>query len=131
MSIQLSDPTVIINNNTVTIMPNSLVFTEGLGEQNMRAGSTGGGGVEQIYSNNLESNFSTIKFDLPADIDRVELAREWKVLQNANLVQIIGTTTDGKVLTRTFQNAAILNDYEVALGSDTVIPIEFKASPAI
>ncbi len=131
MSIQLSDATVTVNNNTVAIVPNSLIYTEGKGEQTMRAASVGGGTVEQVYANNVETSLSKCNFDLMATIDNIDLAREWKVNLNQNLVQVTGTTPDGKKLSRTFTQAAVLNDYEVALGSDTNITIEFMSNPAV
>lgn len=132
MGIQLANPTVTVSNVVVAVIPNSVTFTEGLGEQNIRAASGGGSNVEQIFSNNIETNFSTVKFDIPATPDNIALAREWKVKQNANLVQISGRTVgDGKIMTRTFSQAALLSDYEVALGSDTNISLEFKANPAV
>lgn len=130
MSTQLADPLLTINNVPVAIMPNSLVFTEGLGEQVIRAASAGGGQVDQIYSNNIESNFSMINFAIPATVENIEAARQWKANRNQNVVRIQGQTPEGSV-TRTFSQAAILNDYEVALGSETDIPVEFKANPAV
>ena len=130
MATQLADALVTVNNVPVAIMPNSLVYTEGLGEQVIRAASAGGGQVEQIYSNNIESNFSMINFAIPATVDNIAAARQWKSNQNQNVVEISGQTPEGSV-TRTFTQAAILNDYEVALGSETDIPVEFKANPAV
>ena len=130
MGVQVSDAAVVVNNNTVAITPNSLMFTEGFGEQTVRAASAGGGQVEQIFANNIESNFSTVRFDMPATVGNIALAREWKTASNQNLVQIAGRTPEGNV-TRTFTQASLLTDYEVALGSDTNISIEFKANPAI
>ena len=130
MGVQLANPTVSVNNDAVSIMPNSLAFTEGLGEQTTRAASGGGGNVEQIFAENIETNFSTIKFDIPATVANIALAREWKTSGNQNLVQVAGRTPEG-IVTRTFTQAALLNNYEVALGSDTVISLEFTANPAI
>lgn len=130
MGVQVADAAVQVNNNTVSIIPNTLAFTEGLGEQTIRAASAGGGQVEQVYANNIESNFSMVKFELPATAENIALAREWKTALNQNTVQIAGRTVEGRV-TRTFTQAALLSDYEVALGSDTNIAIEFKANPAI
>jgi hypothetical protein len=130
MGVQLANPTVSVNNDAVSIMPNSLRFTEGLGEQTTRAASGGGGNVEQIYSENIETNFGKVMFDIPATVGNIALAREWKANGNQNLVQIAGRTPEGTV-TRTFTQAALLNDYEVALGADTVISLEFTSNQAI
>lgn len=130
MGVQVANPTITVNNNVVAINPNSVAYTEGKGEQQVRAASAGGGQVEQIFSNNIETNFSMIKFEMPSTVDNIALAREWKSNTNQNLVQMTGRTVEGDV-SRTFTQAALLPDYEVPLGSDTNIAIEFNANPAI
>lgn len=130
MATQLADATVLVNNEPVAVIPNTVKYTEGLGEQSIRAASTGGGGVEQIYSNNIESNFSQVMFEVPATKENIERAREWKTNRNQNVVTIAGTTPEGDI-TRSFTQAAILNDYEVELGSETNVSMEFKSNPAI
>lgn len=130
MSTQLADAALLINNEIWAVVPNSIVFTEGLGEQSIKAASTGGGGVEQVFSNDIESNFSMIKAELFATIENIENLKLVKQNLNQNVVQVIGSTPEGR-LTRTFSQAALLTDTEIALGTDTTIPIEFKANPAI
>ena len=131
MGIQLSDVTLMINNEVVPVEPNTVVYTEGKGEQKMRAASVGGGAIEQIFSQDVEGSLSKVTVDIPAIIDLIEKARQWKSNLNANLVQLMGSTPDGKTLTRTFTQAAVLNDYEVALGSETSISLEIMSNPAI
>jgi len=126
----LSNIAVAVNNDPVGIVPNSVSYTEGFGEQNMRAASIGGASVEQVFSQDLESTFSMVKFEVYPDIDQVKLLRAWKTNGNANTVTLTGSV-DGKTFRRTFKKAAILNDYEVALGSDTTVEIEFKSDAAV
>jgi hypothetical protein len=130
MATQLADALVTVNNDPVAIIPNSLMYTEGLGEQTIRATSAGGGQVEQVYANNVETKFSQCNFEMASTVENIARAREWKTLQNQNVVQIAGQTPEGRV-TRTFTQAAILNDYEVPLGSETNITVEFKSNQAI
>ena len=130
MSEQLSNAAVIVNNVPVAIIPNTLAFTEGLGEQNIRAASSGGGQTEQVFSENIEMRYSTVKFELPGTIENIALARGWKVNKNQNLIQISGRTSDG-TLSRTFSQAALLTDYEVPLSSDGNITLEFRSNPAV
>ncbi len=127
---QLSDATVAVNNNPVEIIPNSLKFSEGLGEQKARAVSGGGGVVNQIFSNDIETNVGKVSFKVPATIDNIEAIRAWKINRNANGVTVTGSNVDGTI-TRTFSRAALLNDYEVELGSETDITVEFSSSPAV
>ena len=127
MSIVISAPAIIVNNEPVAIVPNSVVYTEGKGEQNVRAASVGGGQVEQVYSENVEMSFSKVKFEIYNDANSIALARAWKSNRNQNVVQIAGSSPDGTTLERIFQNAGILNDYDVNLGSETTIEIEFNS----
>jgi hypothetical protein len=127
--IQLSDATFSVNNEAIPTIPNSISFTEGLGEQSMKAASIGGGAVEEIYANDIESNFSMVKAEIPATPEMIELVKEWKTNRNNNVVQIIGETPEG-TLTRTFSRAALTSDYEVGIGADATIPVDFKSMPA-
>lgn len=128
--IQLTDATVLANNEAVAITPNSLSYTEGKGEQAIRPVSVGDGKVEQVFANNLESNMSKLKFSLPATVDNVKLALSWKTNRNQNVFQIAGSTADGDV-TRTFTQAAVVNDYEVPFGTEADIEIEIMSNAAI
>ena len=128
--IQLSDASLLVNNDNVPTIPNSIAFQEGLGEQTMKAASVGAGAVEPIYANDVESKFSMVKFEMPSTPETIELARTWKQNRNNNVVQIIGETDEG-TLTRSFARAALTADYEVGIGSDATIPIEFKAITAV
>ncbi len=128
--IQLSDATFIVNNEPVATIPNTIAFTEGLGEQSMKAASIGGGATEPIFANDLETNFSMVKAELPSTPENITLVRSWKTNRNNNVVQIIGVTPEG-TLTRTFARAALTADYEIGLGSDATIPVDFKSAPAV
>lgn len=130
MAIQLSDAVLLVNNEAVAYLPNTLSFTEGLGEQQVRAVAVGRGKTEQVYAQNLESNFSMVKFELPTTPENVELARAWKTNGNQNVVQIAGRTAEGEV-TRTFTGAALIGNYEVPIGTETNVEIEFHANAAI
>jgi len=126
MPIALANPTVLINNLSVAIVPNSCTYTEGKGEQSVRVQSAGGGSVQSVLSNDIETNLSMVKFDMSATAENIETILTWKNNANANVISI-----SGNGLTRSFANAALTNDYEVSLGNDSVISLEFKADAAI
>ena len=130
MAVQLANALVTVNNAPIPVIPNSVMFTEGEGEQSIRAASVGGGQVEQIYAQNIETNFATISFDIAATIPNIAVAKTWKINRNQNVVKIVGQTPEGELI-RTFTSAAILNDYEIALGTDTNITVEFKSNQAL
>ncbi len=133
MAVVFANPQVVVNNITLAIKPNTLTFTEGFGEQIVRAASAGGAQVEQILADNIEDNFSEVKFALDPTESNIANARIWKAQPGENVVSVTATATEGSVTTafsRTFQKASITNNYEVPLGADTQIDLEWKSSPA-
>ena len=129
MAIQLSDVTLEIGDETVGIIPNSLTYTEGLGEQKVRAVSIGGGSVEQVYANDLEGAISTVKFEMPTTIENVSLARLWKTSGNSNFVRMSGSA-GGSDFTKSIASAALTADYEVPIGTEANISIEMMGETA-
>lgn len=129
MAVQISDPSVVVNNVAVAIVPNSLEFSEGLGEQEILTQSAGGGSIEQVYSDNVETALGMVKFSMRSTVANIDLVRSWKSNRNRNAVTVTATNDDG-TLTRTWTNCAIVSDYTVALSSDGEIEIEFKGDKA-
>lgn len=132
MTLAISDPSVVVNNEPVGIAPGTVKYTEGFGEANIRAQSTGNGNVDQIFSRDVTTNYSMCKFELYNDIDSIELARSWKNLLNANIITVTGVDPQsGQTITRTFSKAALTNDYEVEFSSDSSFEVEFMSLPAV
>lgn len=127
MAVALANPTVIINNLSVPVVPNSVMFTEGLGTQKVRVQSSGGGAVQSVVSNDVETNLSDFKLSIYPTADNIELIRGWKVNTGLNA---ISCTADGG-FSRSISNATVVNDYEVKMGADTNIEVEFKGDAAI
>lgn len=133
MAVVLANPQVVVNNVVLAIKPNTLAFTEGFGEQIVRAASAGGAQAIQVLADNIEDNFSEVKFALDPTLENIANARAWKVQPGQNVVSVTGVVTDGTVsatFSRTFQKASITNNYEVPLGADTQIDLEWKSNPA-
>ncbi len=130
MAIQITDVAFIVNNESISTVPNTMEFDEGLGEQAVRAMSTGEGSVELVYANNLESNIGMVKVSIPSTVENIRLAKGWKVNRNRNVVTIAGSTDDGD-LTRTFIEAALTQNYKIPIGTEADIEIEFMAAQPI
>lgn len=122
----LARPTIIANNTPIQIVPNSVVYTEGKGEQNVRTQSAGGGLTEIVISENVETNMSKLNFSLMPTQENIALAREWKSKPGQNAFQIV----EGQ-FSRTIGDATVVNDYDVELGADTVISIEIMGAAAV
>jgi len=133
MGTVIANPTFIVNNITVAVKPNSVVFDEGFGEQILRAASSGGGAVEQILADDITDNFSNIKVALDPTPTNIAIARVWKAQPGQNGIAITGSVVEGArtvTFRRIFNNASLTNNYEVPLGADTSIDLEFKSDPA-
>ena len=126
MSTQISDPSIVVNNVGVRVVPNTVGYTEGFGDQEVLVESGGNGDIEQVFSDNVETNIGMIKFSLRATTRNIELARGWKVNKNRNTITMTATTDDGTV-NRTFAKAVLVNDYEVGLAADGTLELEFKS----
>jgi len=120
-------PTVVVNNVSVAIKPNSFTYTEGFGERKVRIASSGGGATSQIVSEDIESQLSTCKFMVYSTSDNVDLVRQWQTNGNTNAIEV----TDKGGFTRTFAGAIITNDPEVSLGVDGELEVEFTTRRAV
>lgn len=119
---------VTVNNTNVAIVPNSIQYSEGLGEQSVKTASGGGKSVVLVTSDNAEQLMSMVKFRLHSTEQNIELARSWKVNTGKNAVTI---TNPGGEFTRTFLSATVVNNYPVDLGADKDFEIEFHGEQAI
>jgi len=127
MAVQISDAGVVVNNVGVNIVPNSLSFDEGFGEQSVLVQSAGNGKLSTVYSNDVETSVGMVKFSMRSTVDNIALARKWKSNGNRNAVAVIAQTADGS-LTRNFSGMALVSNYEVQLSADGVLDLEFRGN---
>lgn len=122
----LSVPTVIINNETYSIVPNSFMYDGGEGEINVRSASAGGGNSTSVHSQNAETQIGKCKFDvflvpgLDSDI------ATWKENVGANSVQAIQRAGDGESVTLSWDNCSLVNAVEREASADGVTSLEFE-----
>lgn len=126
--IQISAPQITVNNVSVAIVPNTFSYTEGQGEQTMKTASAGGGEVVPVYADNAETKISQCKFSIFADASLIALALSWKQNRNANVIAAVDTQSPWQ---RTFQQAALLNDYDVKTGVEGMLELAWKSLPAV
>lgn len=124
--IAITTPSVIINNLPIAILPNTLKYTEGFGEQSVRTQSAGGGSVEVVWSDNAESKMSTVSFDVINTNGNIALIRRWKANTNQNAISVVA-----QGFSRSFSNMALTNDFEVELSADGKISLEFKGNAGV
>jgi hypothetical protein len=126
ISNMLSTPLVVVNDQPIMIIPNSLSFTEGLGERTLKTQSGGGGTVGFVLSENIESRFSDVKFQLYATSENIEFVRTWKANGFNNTLSFSDTN-----ITRYGSTAGITNNYEVKTGESGMIDVEFRCDALI
>jgi hypothetical protein len=125
--ISLVNPQLVINNISVDYVPNSLDIDLGLGEQSVKALAGGGGTVDTVFFNNIESNIGIVKFDRYSTNVNMTFLQDWKALGDANTIQVQG---EGNVVV-TFQFMALTNRVEVMIGNEKQTSFEFQGNPAI
>jgi len=124
---KITSPSVSINGVVVPIIPNSFTYTEGQGTQTMTVQSGGGRNVQAVYSEDVSTFLSNLKFDIEPTAANIALARGWKSNNPNNTVRVSDNVNG---FSRIFRSAAMLNDPEKMLSADGTISIEFTSLPA-
>lgn len=127
----LSDPTIVINNLSIAIKPNSVSYTEGFGEMQVRVQSAGGGATQSVYAQDVSTRLSMIKFAMESTETNIGLVRTWKSNSSQGILNTIRIVDRATGFTRSFQSAVIENEPEIALGVDSEISLEWKGDPAV
>jgi hypothetical protein len=133
MSTGIFNSQLVINNIAIAYMPNTLSYTEGFGEANMRTESAGGATTQLIFTRNLETALSSIKFSLSNTPESAELVRVWKINENNNSITLSAKNVGAngaQTFNRNFRECAVTNDPEINLSVDGVIQVEFKGTAA-
>lgn len=123
---RLANPTLVMNNLATMVVPNSVKYREGTGEQTVTT-QAAGNTIQTVFADNAETKMSFLGFSLTNTPENIALVRGWKNLTNANAATLSG---EGG-FSRAFNNMAVTNDYDVNLGSDTTIDIEMMGDPAV
>ena len=125
----ISNPTVVVNNETIYIVPNSLKYDGGEGEINVRAASAGGGSVESIHSVNAESKISKVSFDVFLKDDLDGKIATWKSRAGANSIEFTQATGLTGYVSRSFDKMSLTNLVERNASADGVVTLEWAGDP--
>jgi len=125
MAIQFSNGSVIVNNVPVAIMPNSLKIVDGSGEIKVRAMSAGGGAIETVHTEDVESKIGKISFELAVTDENRAISRLWKANIGSNVIVVVQEGLNPIVL----QTASMVNDPEWEATADGKASIEFQGNP--
>ncbi len=121
----LTNPAVVVNGQPVAIKPNSFSYKDGFGEYKTRVQTAGPGSVENVTTEDVETQFGMVKFTLITTTENIDLVRQWKVNFDQNA--ITATSAD---FSRSFGNAILMTDVEIAAGQDGEFEVEFTSKRA-
>lgn len=125
---QIAAPQLMLNNVNIAIIPNTFKYTEGLGEQTMKTASAGGGSVVQVIADDASKKKSKCEFQFYADASLIALTKTVKQNLNRNIISGVDPQSDWS---RTFQQAILVNDYEIETGPDGKLTLQFESLPCI
>lgn len=128
MARELNDVSIIVNNEKIGYVPNSLSMTYGFGESELRTVVVGNGIIDHDFSEDLESRVSMVKFSLRTTSDNINKFKVWKGNRSNNALRLVGASGTG--FDAFVTSAAIMNDPEINFQSDGQIEIEFKGNQA-
>ena len=125
----LSVPSILVNNQTWQIVPNSFVYDGGEGEINVRSASAGAGASSSVHSEDAESQIGKCKFDayLVPGLDANIATLKENI--GSNTVQAIQRFPTGDSTTLSWGNMSLVNAIEREASADGVVSLEFEGDP--
>ena len=117
----LSNPSVEIDDNPISIIPNSLSFKYGKGDKSVKTQSAGGNSIESILTEDAETKISMVKFKLRNTNVNLNLANTW----TANVDGMTIRLSEGD-MSVSFRNMVVVTEPEVAIGADGELELEFQ-----
>ena len=122
----LSVPSILENNQTVQIVPNSFVYDGGEGEINVRSASAGAGASSSVHSEDAESQIGKCKYDVYLTPDVDARIATLKANIGSNTIQAIQRFADGTSTTLSWGNMSLVNAVEREASADGVVSLEFE-----
>lgn len=124
----LVDASVEVDDEPVTVEGNTIVLVEGQGTVTTKAASRGGK-VVAVHSEDITTKVGMVKFEMPASVTSMNLARDFKARGAGRVVRVTGTDAAGNRLGRVLTQGVMANDPEKAVQNEGKIPVEFSGAP--
>ncbi len=121
---QISDPSVVVNDITVNVVPNSVAYKSGKGEQSVKVQSAGNGLVSVVTSTNVETKKGMVKFSVYSTEQAIALKELWQSNGGGNVIEL------GSV-NLTMAQGTMVNDPEITLSDDGKVELEFQGAPLV
>lgn len=127
MSTAINNAHLYVNDLPTLYLPNTLSYNDGKGERTVRTQSVGGGAVEIIVTDNLETHIGGVKFNLANNVDMVKKFDLWRDNFDQNVVVLVFEQS-GISWSKTFKQATVVNNPDVELKTTGVIAVEFQTA---
>ena len=121
---QISDPSVVVNDITVNVVPNSVSYKSGKGEQSVKVQSAGNGLVSVVTSTNVETKKGMVKFSVYSTEQAIALKELWQSNGGGNVIEL------GSV-NLTMSQGTMVTDPEITLSDDGKVELEFQGAPLV
>lgn len=122
----LSNPTVVVNDDTISILPNSLSYKEGQGDAKVRPLSAGGDAIEVVVTSDAETKASMVKFKVSNSDTHLGQVNEWLLARSDGGVTI--TLSEGDI-SIPFTGMIMTTEPERSVGADGEVEVEFMGPP--
>lgn len=129
--VALSVPEILVNDEKVSIVPNSLTYDKGETEINVRAASSGNGLSESVHTVNAETAISAPMFSMYVTNENDDLIRRWKENIGANIIKAIQRVPNGDDIVLTFPGQSLTNKPTREASADGVVALEFMGDQGI
>ena len=126
MAKTLSNPTVEVDDDTISIIPNSLSYKEGQGDRNVKAESAGGNAITPIVTINAETKISMCKWKLSNTEEHLNQVKAWIAASEDGGVTISLSEGDIQVA---FREMILTTEPERAIGADGELEVDFQGPP--
>lgn len=128
----LSSPKVIVNNEVIRIVPNSLKVDRGLGTVTVNSASGGGYDVQLIHNVSAKDMVAHVKFSIYTTAENLSKKEEWKLKIAGNAISV----TDKDPITQqdktyTYVGLSLVNSGEDAYSEDGQIELDFAGQRVI
>lgn len=120
----MANPTVEVNNDVISIVPGSLLFNTGYGENKVRVASAGGRSKEIFISQDVTTQLGMVTFKLITSKPNVDSITDWVGLSqdlNGNTITLV----DGD-FTESFSEMFVTNNPEQSTGPDGEVEVKFE-----
>lgn len=123
----LVNPAILINGSPVAYVPNSFEFSDGYGDRNIRTQTTGAGNVEQVITEDVETQMGRVKFTLLSTTENIAAVTQWQQNLDANAIELSAAPS----FTRQYAKMTIVSEPAKPGGQDASFDVEFQGSKAV